>query len=119
MSEANGKYVPKPGQIPGAVVNLGGHEFVLAPFGLRLTREYEAKFNELAKRTDPPASPEEHYDLAVEAIVCSLQRNYPEVTRERIEDLLDNANVPEALSALLAQSGLKRLTPGEIPAANR
>lgn len=114
MSAGNGKYEPRPGRIPGVAFNLGGHDFVLAPLGLGPLREYDER-HKLLREKDPPAEVEEYFELNVEAIVRSLQRNYPEITREAINDLLDSVNVPEAMTALLHQSGVKRLTPGELP----
>lgn len=114
MAELNGKnYAPRPGHIPGVVVNLGGHQLVLAPFGLRLLREYQARMQELTKR-DPPAEPEDYQAAQTDAITASLQRNYPEITREEVEPLLDSQNTIEAVRAILDQSGMKRVTPGEI-----
>ena len=113
MSELNGKYAPRPGFIPGVAINLGGIDFVLAPLGLRLMREFQTKSDELGKR-DPPASPEDWYELNLEAIVASLQRNYPDVTRENVGELFDMSNVEEALRAVLDQTGLKRVKPGEL-----
>jgi hypothetical protein len=113
MSETNGKYAPRPGFIPGVAINLGGHDFVLAPLGLRLMREFQAKTEDLSKR-DPQPTPEDWYALNVDAIVASLQRNYPDVTSENIADLLDSSNVQEALRFVLDQTGLKRVKPGEI-----
>jgi hypothetical protein len=113
--ETNGKhYAPLPGKIPGAAINLGGHDFVLAPLGLRLLREYQAKAHALAEKKDPPATPDELYELNVEVIVASLNRNYPEITREGIEELLDSVNVPESLALIWDQSGVKRVKPGEL-----
>jgi hypothetical protein len=113
MSELNGKYAPRPGFIPGVAINLGGIDFVLAPLGLRLMREFQTKSDEMSKR-EPAATPEDWYALNVEAIVASLQRNYTDMTAEALDPLLDSTNVQEALKLVLDQTGLKRVKPGEL-----
>ena len=118
MSEGNGKYAPRPGHIPGEPVNLGGNDFVLAPFGLRLLREYQERLKALNERKDPPATPEEWYEVNCAALLDSLRRNYPDITREQLEPLLDSVNMEEAMAALFRQSGLKRVKPGEIKPGN-
>jgi len=114
MSDLNGKsYAPRPGHIPGVAINLGGIDLVLAPLGLRLMREFETKAKDLAAKTDPPPTPEDYYELNLGAILESLHRNYPEITRDELDALLDSENLKEAIAAVLNQSGLKRVKPGE------
>lgn len=114
MSDAAGKYAPRPGHIPGVALNLGGHEFVLAPLGLRLVREIEAKGHAL--RESPDATPEQMHDFSVGIVHVSLLRNYPDITLAEVADLVDTVTLQEAQALVLNQSGLKRVTPGEIAA---
>lgn len=47
--------------------------------------------------------------LVVDATLASLQRNYPEITRERvINELLDVSNMEEVMAAVMDVSGLRR-----------
>lgn len=113
MSESNGKYAPRPGNIPGVPINLGGIDFVLAPLGLRLAREFEAKG--LALRDGGTATTiDAAHQFNKELILASLHRNYPEITDAELEALLDTVVESEAVSAVLLQSGLKRVKPGEL-----
>lgn len=106
----NGKYAPRPGNIPGVKINLGGIEFVLAPLGLRLMREFEAR----GKQTSENTTPEQAHDFNVDVILASLHRNYPDITRDDLEELLDSQNEQQALLSVFSQTGLERVTPGEI-----
>lgn len=106
----NGKYAPRPGNIPGFPINLGGIDFVLAPLGLRLMREFEAKGKAIPQGE---TTPELAHQFNVDAITASLQRNYPDITREEVDELLDAASEAEAVNAVFMQSGLKRVKPGE------
>lgn len=115
MSGINSKYAPRPGHIPGAPINLGGLDFVLAPLGLRLMREFEAKGKALSARTEPAPTPEDWFALNADAVLASLQRNYPDMTAEALAELLDSANAQEASRLVFDQSGIKRVKPGELP----
>lgn len=107
----NGKYAPRPGNIPGVAINLGGLDFVIAPLGLRLMREMETKGKALSTAD---ATAEQAHAFNVDVILASLQRNYPEITREELEELLDTHTETEAFQLVFVQSGLKRVTPGEL-----
>lgn len=111
MSESNGKYAPRPGNIPGVAMNLGGVDFVLAPLGLRLAREFEAKGTKL---NESETTVEDAHAFNVELILASLHRNYPDLTTEELDALLDTVVEAEAVNAVLLQSGLKRVKPGEL-----
>lgn len=111
MSEGNGKYAPRPGNIPGVAVNLGGIDFVLAPLGLRLAREFEAKGKQLR---DENAGDDAQIEFGIEIILASLNRNYPEITLDELRELIDSANVIEAQQAIAGISGMKRVKPGEL-----
>jgi hypothetical protein len=103
----NGKYAPRPGNIPGVAVNLGGLHLVLAPLGLRLMREFEARGKDIK-------DPEDAVTFNLDVILASLHRNYPDITREELEALLDSQNVQECMTSIFMQSGLQRITPGEL-----
>jgi hypothetical protein len=115
MSATNGRepFAPRAGFIPGVEVNLGGHKFVLAPLGLGLVRQFQEQAKAMASKVPPPTE-DEWTDFNIAAIVASLQRNYPEMTRDEIEGLLD-ANYGEIATLAINQAGLKKVTPGELP----
>ena len=45
--------------------------------------------------------------MLVDIVAAALQRNYPEVTPEKVENLLDLGNASVVLNAVLTGSGLK------------
>ncbi len=53
------------------------------------------------------AMDEQQIGALVEIVAAALQRNYPEVTPETIEGVLDLGNAADVLSAVLTGSGLK------------
>lgn len=110
MSDDEKSYAPRPGMIPGVPINLGGHMFVLAPLGLRAARELEARAKEAG------ADQEKLFALGIDTILVSLHRNYPDITIEELNELVDVANIVEAQEAITGTSGMKRVMPGELPA---
>lgn len=112
MSDASGKYAPRPGSIPGVAVNLGGHLLVLAPLGLLLTRKFDERGKALAAQED--ATEDDQIAMGLDMILASLNRNYPDMTIEALRELVDSVNVVEAMNAITTQSGMKRVTPGEL-----
>lgn len=47
--------------------------------------------------------------LVVDVTLASLQRNYPDITRERVmNELLDVSNMEEVMAAVMDVSGLRR-----------
>jgi len=51
--------------------------------------------------------------VLVDIVTAALQRNYPEMTPGKVENLLDLGNASAVLNAVLTGSGLK---PGGVPA---
>src|SRR5574337_945295 len=108
--EANGGgYAPQPGKIPGARMNLGGRELVLAPLNLQQVEQFESVLPELGKQ----GSLRDALSTGVPIIHASLSRNYPEITLDEVRGLLDIGNFREALDAMLGISGYSRRQPGE------
>jgi hypothetical protein len=112
VSEGGGsKYAPKPGHIPGVPINLGGNDFVLAPLGLRLAREASEKGKAISTGE---ASEDDAFAFGAWMVHQSLLRNYPDITIEEVNELLDQGNIKEASDAIAGLSGLQRVKPGEI-----
>lgn len=112
MPDVSGKYGPRPGHIPGVPINLGGHEFVLAPLTLAMAREIETRGEALRANTE--ATQDDHIAFGQWIVLQSLQRNYPDITAEELAPLLDSANIEEAQAAIAGTSGLRRVKPGEL-----
>jgi len=44
----------------------------------------------------------------IDAVLAALQRNYPEMTRERVAKLLDLGNMADAIQCVMDVSGVRR-----------
>jgi hypothetical protein len=94
--------------IPGITIAMGGADWVVPPLTLGQLRRLMPKLQELGDPGQPMAGPQ--IAVLVEIVAAALQRNYPDATAERVEELLDLGNAAPVLAAVLTGSGLK---PGE------
>src|SRR5436305_14161744 len=91
--------------IPGVAVAMGGHDWVVPPLTLGQLRRLMPKVREL---TEIGASMgEAQIAVLVEIVMAALQRNYPNLTADEVENLLDLGNAGAVLNAVLTGSGLK------------
>jgi hypothetical protein len=45
--------------------------------------------------------------------MASLSRNYPDITLERVQEIVDVGNMTAAIKAVLSVSGYREAAPGE------
>ena len=115
MEAANGavKYAPIPGKIPGTAVNLGGHDFVVAPLSLDLFVEYEKTITEFGTTRS-----KDGMERSLPMFLACVQRNNPDMTIDELRRLLDFGNIRLLMDAIIETNGLKLKAPGEsVPAA--
>lgn len=122
--------VVEPGKIAGRKIRLGTDDFIVPPLSLRGLRTNQSLIDAVQTgvlvTTPDPSKPEETVTKAlnvierVEAIatisLCAIQRNYPTIKIDFMEDALDVGNMEEVFEAVLAQSGLVKRPPGETTA---
>jgi len=102
--------------IPGLVVAMGGEDWIVPPLTLGQLRRLMPKVRQL---TEIGASMgEAQIAVLIDIVSAALQRNYPEMTPEKVENLLDLGNASVVLNAVLTGSGLKPggAAMGEAPA---
>jgi hypothetical protein len=99
MNENNNeRYGGKPFQV-------GGKTYLLAPLSIGAIKRYRQA---IAKVTGGDTDLEEAFELGLSVIRSSLQRNYPELTAEVIEDeIVDGSNNLAMFWAVLEASGFK------------
>src|SRR5690348_4057753 len=111
--------------IPGVAVAMGDCDWVVPPLTLGQLRRLMPKVRQL---TEIGASMgETQVAVLVDIVTAALQRNYPELTPERVENLLDLGNAGAVLNAVLTGSGLKpggtamgeAVAPGTGPGARK
>jgi hypothetical protein len=90
--------------IPGVSVAMGGQEWMVPPLTLGQLRRLMPQVRQL---TEIGASMgEEQIWVLVDIVTVALQRNYPDMTQDKVENLLDLGNAAAVLNAVLTGSGL-------------
>lgn len=103
--------------IPGITIQMGGQDWIVPPLTLGQLRRLMPKVRDM---TQIGANMDEaQITTLVELVTAALIRNYPEVTEDRVENLLDLGNAAHVLQAVLTGSGLKAREPGEAEAVTR
>ena len=96
--------------IEGKKLNLGGTEFVVPPFPMRILRTHPEWLKSVRELSDIPTPEQSEAILGI--IHAALARNYPDLTPEGVEDLLDVASMMAALQAVMDVSGMVPVAPG-------
>jgi hypothetical protein len=102
--------------VPGVAVAMGGQDWIVPPLTLGQLRRLMPKVRQL---TEIGASMgEAQISVLIDIVTAALQRNYPETTPDKVENLLDLGNASAVLNAVLTGSGLKPggAAMGEAPA---
>jgi len=95
--------------VEGIKINLGGREFVAPPLPLKVFRLHPDWFETLNDLTGLPTP--ETVEIMTQIILSSLHRNYPDLTAEELEDLLDVNNMPIAMRAVMGQATGEAVSP--------
>jgi hypothetical protein len=90
----------------GVTVKLGGVEYVIPPLNFRALRTIGPRVAGLGSINRIPT--EDDLRLITEIVLAALSRNYPEMTAEMLEDLIDVGNMSVLLQAVMGVSGLDR-----------
>jgi hypothetical protein len=91
--------------IPGIAILMGGREWTIPPLTLGQLRHLMPKIRQLSEIGLQMAEPQ--IDVLVEIVAAALQRNYPDISIQMVENLLDLGNAASVLHAVLTGSGLR------------
>lgn len=86
---------------PGITVELGGTEYVLPALPLSFI-ESNSTITEVTEAGAIPVK------LILDALTAALQRNYPDMTRETVADLVDVSNMADLFELAMDAAGLRR-----------
>ena len=84
---------------------MGGQDWLVPPLTLGQLRRLMPKVRQLTEIGASMGEPQ--IGVMVEIVAAALQRNYPDVTMDAVENLLDLGNAGAVLNAVLTGSGLK------------
>ena len=94
-----------------AVALANGVTYIIPALSLR---QVQALQDRLAAYTG--AVDAESIELVLDTVQAALSRNYPELSRDAIADMVDLGNMSEIMQAVMGASGMVDVAPGEAKA---
>jgi hypothetical protein len=101
-----------------------GKEYIVAPLTLGALEDYGDALNNIGSLDRASVA------TTIDVTLASLKRNYPDITREQVRELIDVENMDKVFQACMDVSGLMRKSleaaqadaegeaPGEAPKAS-
>ena len=91
-------------RIKGVTVELNGTNYVIPPIALGALEQLQERIGAF----DGNVQDAKQISTVIDCAHAALRRNYPEMTREQVADLIDIANMGDVFAAVMDVSGLKR-----------
>jgi len=101
--------------IEGEEVSLGGTKYTVPALTLGQIRRMKDKIQALAT-LNPMTADDGNFNDFLDVVHAALGRNYPDLTREQLVDLIDLRNVKPLMQAIVNASGF--VPAGEAKAGN-
>ncbi len=96
----------------GTPITLAGIEYIIPPLNFKSLRTLKPRLEAMAGSGGGALS-DDQMGAMVDAIHAAITRNYPEITKDFMEDVLDLGNIFDITSAIMSNSGFTR---GKEPA---
>lgn len=90
-------------KVKGIPKNLGGTDFVIPPLALGPLEQLQDRIAAFDGTLN-----KESIAVVIDAAHAALKRNYPDITREDVAELVDVENMIEVFEAVMDVSGLRR-----------
>lgn len=93
----------------GTKVTMGGEEWTIPALSFRQVRE-------LLPRLQQVNSPgfEDPMGMVIDVVAMAMSRNYPDITPEKVGDMIDLRNAGQIFKVVMGQSGITESAPGEL-----
>lgn len=90
-------------KVPGIEMPFAGQKYVIPPLSLGALEQLQDRLSAWDGTIKP-----ETVSTVIDATHAALRRNYPEITRVEVADMVDMANMAEVMQAVMDVSGLRR-----------
>lgn len=95
---------PAPTKVKGIPFEFSDCTLVIPPLSLGAAERLQNRLTELREGTLDPES----IGTVVDTVHAALLRNYPDMTREEVADLIDLENMQEVMTCAMDVAGMKR-----------
>ncbi len=89
--------------IDGIKMKIGEHEYIVPALNLKSLNKVQDKINRLFEISQPGVLSAEQTDIMRDIVLEGLQRNYPDLTPEQLDEMLDLSNVSGVMDAILGK----------------
>lgn len=90
-------------KIKGIPLPLGGTTYIVPPLNLGTLERLQERLANFTGGVD-----QESVSTVLDAAHSALLRNYPDLTRDQVAEVVDVANMAEVMEAVMDVSGLRR-----------
>jgi hypothetical protein len=90
----------------GVEVTIAGKKYIMPPLTLKQVRMNQENLKKLNSAT--VATDEESLGAAIQIIQTAMARNYPDITTDQLEDMIDLGNIHELAQAIMGVNQLKK-----------
>jgi hypothetical protein len=101
-------------RFPGERVRLGEQEYVIPSLSVKQAKELWPDILQINQGLTVETLPQK-YELIIKVLHAAFTRNYPNITVDQLNDLVDLGNIKKLQLIVMGQSGFK--VPGTEPAA--
>jgi hypothetical protein len=92
--------------IDGVQINIGGTDYTVPPLNLKAVKKFSKNFHLLSDLGNNINA--EMMTFIADIIHTALIRNYPDITLDQVEEMVDIKTVGDILEAVLSSSGIER-----------
>ena len=103
--------------IEGVTIKMAGREWVVPPLTLAQYHRYIREVAKLRELDPAMAMTEAQIEVVVALVSAAMHRNYPDLTPEAVEDMLDFGNLSEVLLAIFSKKPPPAGVTGAMPQA--
>lgn len=89
--------------LPGIDVTLGGTKFLVPPLSLGSLEVFQKRLSEFTGNLDAAS-----VSTVLDVTLAALKRNYPEMTREQLGELMDVSDMAGVMLAVMDVAGIHR-----------
>jgi hypothetical protein len=90
----------------GTPISISGTEYIVPPLSFK---QFKALREDVMKlNTGDVSSSEEQQGVVLRIVHAALSRNYPDLTLDQVEDMLDLGNIHEIVKAIVGVNQLKK-----------
>jgi len=97
----------------GQAFELGGTTYTVPPIALGALRELLPRIKQIDIAAGVPAG--DDLELLLDVVHAALVRNYPDLTKAQLADVVDMGNVFPLFRCVMGQSGLEPANPQTAP----